>query len=98
MWTRWALGPVFALETSLNARRRQVYEARSFFVLIVLVGLIAVWFNIVLGKLGARLAPVIGIIACAVPLWRSRPCSAGLSLARSRACSVFLWPGLYRPD
>ncbi len=138
MWTRWALGPVFALETSLNARRRQVYEVRSFFVLIVLVGLIAVWFNnettnlgtggrastyqqmaklgelffytlagiqislvmlvapaatagsicidrargtlvhmlmtdlsdpeIVLGKLGARLAPVIGIIACAVPV------------------------------
>ena len=45
MWTRWALGPVFALETSLNARRRQVYEVRSFFVLIVLIGLIAVWFN-----------------------------------------------------
>jgi ABC-type transport system involved in multi-copper enzyme maturation permease subunit len=138
MWTRWELGPVFALETTLNARRRQVYEVRSFFVLIVLIGLIVVWFNhentnlgsggrastlqqmaklgelffytlagiqislvmlvapaatvgsicidrawgtlvhmlmtdlsdseIVLGKLGARLAPVIGIITCGVPV------------------------------
>ncbi len=37
------MGPVFALETSLNARRRHVYEARALFVLLVLIGLIVVW-------------------------------------------------------
>ncbi len=45
MWTRWGMGPVFALETSLNTRRRQVYEARALFVLLILIGLIVVWFN-----------------------------------------------------
>jgi ABC-type transport system involved in multi-copper enzyme maturation permease subunit len=138
MWKRWGVGPVFEFEALLNARRRQVYAGRSLFVLLVLVGLVIVWFNnplanispgsalsahqqlaklgetffftmagiqislvmlvapaatagsicidkargtlahmlmtdlsdveIVLGKLGARLAPVIGIIACGVPV------------------------------
>jgi ABC-type transport system involved in multi-copper enzyme maturation permease subunit len=138
MWKRWGLGPVFEFETVLNARRRQVYEGRALFVLLMLIGLIVVWFNnrnanltpgpglstnqqlaklgewffytmagiqislvmlvapaataesicidrargtlthmlmtdlsdveIVLGKLGARLAPVIGMIACGVPV------------------------------
>ena len=138
MWKRWGLGPVFAFENLVNARRRQVYEGRALFVLLVLIGLIVVWFNnensnfksgsrastyqqlaklgewffytmagiqislvmlvapaatagsicidrargtlvhmlmtdlsdveIVVGKLGARLAPVIGIIMCGVPV------------------------------
>jgi ABC-type transport system involved in multi-copper enzyme maturation permease subunit len=135
MLKRWGMGPVFEFGMLLNARRRQVYQGRSLFVLLVLVGLIVVQFiyqnapgsgltanqklarlgeaffftmaviqislvmlvasaatagsiciekargtlvhmlmtdlsdvEIVLGKLGARLAPVIGIIACGVPV------------------------------
>jgi hypothetical protein len=60
MWTRLGIGPVFALETSLNARRRQVYEARALFVLLVFIGLIVVWFNEDTPNLalGSRLATI----------------------------------------
>jgi ABC-type transport system involved in multi-copper enzyme maturation permease subunit len=139
MWNRWGLGPVYAYETLLNARRWQVYAGRSLFVLTLLIGMTIVWISqdrlsytiptgqppsfaqlaklgewffytmagvqvslvllaapaaaagsicmdrargtlmhmmmtdlsdveIVLGKLGARLAPIIGIIACGVPV------------------------------
>jgi ABC-type transport system involved in multi-copper enzyme maturation permease subunit len=138
MWKRWDMGPVFAFETLVNARRWQVYVGRSLFVLIVLVGMMVVWLvkedfipatgprpstyqqmatlgewffytmagiqvslvmlaapaatagsicmdrargtlthmlitdlsdvEIVLGKLGARLAPIIGMITCGVPV------------------------------
>jgi ABC-type transport system involved in multi-copper enzyme maturation permease subunit len=138
MWKRWGFGPVFAYESLLNARRWQVYAGRSFFVLVMLVGMVIVWMmrdsfarapvtrqpsyqqmaklgewffyaivgvqvslvmlaapaaaagsicmdrargtllhvmvtdlsdtEIVLGKLGARLAPVVGLIACGVPV------------------------------
>jgi ABC-type transport system involved in multi-copper enzyme maturation permease subunit len=138
MGTRWGMGPVFAYESLLNARRWQVYAGRSFFVLVLLVGMTIVWIGrnsygfapvpsgstyqemarigalffyamagiqvslvmlaapaaaagsicmdrargtlahmlvtdlsdveIVLGKLGARLAPVFGLIACGVPV------------------------------
>jgi ABC-type Na+ efflux pump permease subunit len=40
---RWGLGPVFACETLLNARRWQVYAARSALVLAMLVGMLIVW-------------------------------------------------------
>lgn len=135
---RWGLGPVFAYESLLNARRWQVYAGRAGFVLILLIGMAMVWIThkpdvwtptgpmptyrqmavigekffyaltgiqialvllaapaatagaicmdrargsllhmmvtdlsdaeIVLGKLAARLAPVFGLIACAVPV------------------------------
>ncbi len=136
MWKRWGTGPVFKYEMLLDSRRRQVYEGRALFVLLVLFGLLWVWFifdnaptgsrasiyqqmaqlgewffytmagiqisvvmlvapaatagsicidrargtllhmlmtdisnvEIVLGKLGARLAPLIGIILCGVPV------------------------------
>ena len=138
MWKRWGPGPVFAYESLLNARRWQVYAARSLFVLLILLGLVIVWAGrdhlgpgtlaklptnkqmaklgewfyyamagiqislvmlaapaaaagsicmdrahgslvhllvtdlsdeeIVLGKLGARLAPIVGLIACGVPV------------------------------
>jgi ABC-type transport system involved in multi-copper enzyme maturation permease subunit len=138
MWKRWGLGPVFAYESLLNARRWQVYAGRSLFVLVMLVGMTIVWITwnqltaapatklpiykqmaklgegfffalagiqislvmlaapaaaagsvcvdrargtllhvmvtdlsdieIVLGKLGARLAPIFGLIACGVPV------------------------------
>ena len=44
MWTRWGIGPVFAYESLLNARRWQVYAGRSLFVLVMLIGMIVVWF------------------------------------------------------
>ena len=53
MWKRWGLGPVFVYESLLNARRWQVYAMRSVFVLLLLVGLAAVW----LGKDKLRGAP-----------------------------------------
>ena len=137
MWERWGPGPVFIYETLLNARRWQVYAARSLFVLVILIGMVVVWFGsdravtsgqrsptyqelaklgeqffytmagvqlslvmlaapaaaagsicmdrargtlahmlvtdlsdveIVLGKLAARLAPVVGMIVCGVPV------------------------------
>jgi ABC-type transport system involved in multi-copper enzyme maturation permease subunit len=138
MWKRWGIGPVFAYESLLNARRWQVYAGRSFFVLVMLIGMTIVWLTrnhlgapapavlpaykqmaklgewfyyamagiqvslvmlaapaaaagsicmdrargtllhvmvtdlsdmeIILGKLSARLAPVIGLIACGVPV------------------------------
>ena len=138
MRKRWGFGPVFGYESLLNARRWQVFAGRSFFVLVMLVGMVVVWMmrdqftptpvtgrpnyqelaklgqwffyaivgvqislvmlaapaaaagsicmdrargtllhvmvtdlsdiEIVLGKLGARLAPVIGLIACSVPV------------------------------
>jgi ABC-type Na+ efflux pump permease subunit len=146
MWKRWGIGPVFAYESLLNARRWQVYAGRSLFVLVMLIGMMVVWLirdqaaappfgpapppgrsalptykqmaklgewffyavagtqlslvmllapaaaassvcmdrargtlvhmlvtdlsdrEIVLGKLGSRLAPVFGLIACAVPV------------------------------
>ncbi len=40
---RWGLGPVFACETLLNARRWQVYAGRSALVLVMLVGMVIVW-------------------------------------------------------
>jgi ABC-type transport system involved in multi-copper enzyme maturation permease subunit len=43
MRMRWGLGPVFALESRLNARRRQVYAGRSFFVLLLLLGMAFIW-------------------------------------------------------
>ncbi len=133
----WGMGPVFAFESLLNARRWQVYAGRSCFVSVLLVGMVIVWFGesngpvpvtvnptfqqmakigqgffyalagvqislvllaapaasagaicmdrargtllhvmvtdlsdveIVLGKLGSRLAPVFGMIACGVPV------------------------------
>ena len=45
MWKQWGLGPVFAFETLVNARRRQIYQVRSLFVLTILIGLIIAWFN-----------------------------------------------------
>ena len=138
MWNRWGMGPVFVYESMLNARRWQIYAARSCFVLLLLVGLAFVWVQndtltttpvqkpslyqqmallgekffyamagiqvslillaapaaaagsicmdrargtlahmmvtelsdpeIVLGKLGSRLAPIIGLMACGVPV------------------------------
>jgi len=136
---RWGLGPVFVYESLLNARRWQVYAARSMFVLALLIGMGIVWigninqatsFNttapltfqamsrigekffyalagiqlalvllaapaatagsicmdrargtllhmmvtdlsdveIVLGKLAARVAPVLGLVCCALPV------------------------------
>ena len=43
MWKRLGLGPVFLYESLLNARRWQVYAGRSFFVLLLLVGMAFVW-------------------------------------------------------
>ena len=43
MWKQWGMGPVFAYETLLNARRWQVYAGRSVFVLVMLVGMTIVW-------------------------------------------------------
>src|SRR5262249_50731803 len=136
MWQRFGVGPVFAYESLLNSRRWQVYAGRSLFVLVLLIGMIFVWFGrnpalrsgraptiealaevgesffyaragtqlslvilvapaaaagsictdrargtlehilvtdlsdveIVLGKLTARLAPIVGMIACGVPV------------------------------
>lgn len=138
---RWGLGPVFAFESLISARRWQVYALRASFVALLLAGLGIVWLNvcysarpgrpvaaggptfqqlaelganffyalagvqlslvmlaapafaagsicmdrargtllhlmvtdlsdaeIVLGKLGSRLAPVFGLICCAVPV------------------------------
>ncbi len=45
MWKRWGLGPVFAYESLLNARRWQVYAGRSIFVLVMLIGMTIVWFT-----------------------------------------------------
>ncbi len=138
MWKRWGMGPVFAYESLLTARRWQVYVGRSLFVAVILIGMTIVWITkdhkngpvvvpltpyqqfaklgewffyamagiqvslvmlgapaaaagaicmdrargtllhvmvtdlsdveIVLGKLGARVAPIIGLIACGVPV------------------------------
>ena len=138
MWKHWGMGPVFAYEALLNARRWQVYVGRSVFVLVMLVGMAIVWIardnlafapaarlptyqqmakvgewffyamagiqvslvllaapaaaagsicmdrtrgtllhvmvtdlsdaEIVLGKIGARLAPIFGLVACGVPV------------------------------
>ena len=43
MW--WGLGPVFAYESLLSARRWQVYAGRSIFVLALLVGMTIVWIS-----------------------------------------------------
>jgi hypothetical protein len=43
MWKRWGLGPVFAYESLMNARRWQVYMSRSVFVLVLLLGMTIVW-------------------------------------------------------
>ena len=40
MGTRIGLRPVFAVESMLITRRRQVYAARAFFVLMLLVGMV----------------------------------------------------------
>jgi hypothetical protein len=45
MRKRWGLGPVFVYESILNARRWQVYAARSFFVLVLLLGMVVVWIG-----------------------------------------------------
>src|SRR5689334_17942773 len=42
---RWGMGPVFAFESLLNARRWQVYAGRSFFVVVLLLGMVFVWFG-----------------------------------------------------
>jgi ABC-type transport system involved in multi-copper enzyme maturation permease subunit len=42
---RFGLGPVFACESALNARRWQVYASRAGFVLTLLCGIAIVWFN-----------------------------------------------------
>jgi ABC-type transport system involved in multi-copper enzyme maturation permease subunit len=137
MWQRWGPGPVFAYESLLSSRRWHVYAGRSFFVLVLLLGMVAVWtgsdgvlgsgrraltlddlaklgqqffyalagiqlslvilaapaaaagsictdrvrgtlehmmvtdlsdVEIVLGKLAARLAPIVGMILCGVPV------------------------------
>ena len=138
MWRRWGIGPVFAYESLLTARRWQIYVVRSLFVAVILSGMTIVWITkdqhngrvvvpltpyqqfaklgewffyamagiqvtlvmlaapaatagsicmdrargtllhvmvtdlsdveIVLGKLGARLAPIVGLIACGVPV------------------------------
>src|SRR5438309_1315770 len=39
------MGPVFTFESLLNARRWQVYAGRSFFVAVLLVGMVFVWFG-----------------------------------------------------
>ena len=44
MWQRLGPGPVFTYESLLNARRWQVYAGRSFFVLVILLGMVIVWF------------------------------------------------------
>lgn len=45
MPTRWGLGPVFAYESLLGARRWQVYAARAFFVVVLLIGMAVVWLG-----------------------------------------------------
>jgi hypothetical protein len=40
---RWGLGPVFACEALLGARRWQVYAARSLFVLMLLTAMTGIW-------------------------------------------------------
>src|SRR4051794_4814624 len=45
MRVRWGLGPLFAFESLLNARRRQVYAGRSCFVLVLLMGMVFVWVS-----------------------------------------------------
>jgi ABC-type transport system involved in multi-copper enzyme maturation permease subunit len=45
MGKRWGLGPVFAYETLLSARRWQVYAGRSFFVLALLIGMTIIWIS-----------------------------------------------------
>ncbi|MHC5542839.1 ABC transporter permease, partial [Singulisphaera rosea] len=43
MTMRWGFGPVFVLESQINARRRQVYALRSLFALVLLIGMSIVW-------------------------------------------------------
>jgi ABC-type transport system involved in multi-copper enzyme maturation permease subunit len=45
MPSRWGLGPVFVCESKLNARKWQVYAGRSFFVLVLLMGMVIVWLG-----------------------------------------------------
>ena len=42
---RWGMGPVFFYESLINARRWQVYAWRAIFVLVLLVGMTAVWLS-----------------------------------------------------
>jgi ABC-type transport system involved in multi-copper enzyme maturation permease subunit len=46
MARRWGLGPVFAYEWLINARRWQLYALRSLFVAALLVGLCVVWWSV----------------------------------------------------
>ena len=56
MRTRWGLGPVFVCESMLAARRWQVYASRSFFVLVLLVGMACIW----IGNTPGLFAPAAG--------------------------------------
>ncbi len=173
---RGGLGPVFAVETLLNARRPTIYAGRSLFVLVLLAGLTLVWIGIthdprtgtasgslkglaragesfyytltllelavallaapaatagaicldrsrgglthllvtdlsdaeiVLGKLAARLAPIVGLLACTLPVtamatllggidagalnWAFVVCLAVAVLGCSLAMTISVW-------
>ena len=60
MTSRWDLGPVFAVESLMNARRPSIYAGRSLFVLVLLAGLSLVWLANVkdaTGDVGGGLDP-----------------------------------------
>src|SRR5262245_35488405 len=44
MGMRRGLGPVFVYESLLSSRRWQVYAGRACFVLVLLLGMVSVWF------------------------------------------------------
>src|SRR3954447_19006028 len=48
-----SLGPVFASERGMNARRRRTYAQRSLFVALLLAALVTVWS----GRIGQRATP-----------------------------------------
>src|SRR4051794_32558258 len=50
MALRLGLGPVFAFEWITTSRRWQVYALRSFFVLVLLIGMFLIWWTSVAGK------------------------------------------------
>jgi ABC-type transport system involved in multi-copper enzyme maturation permease subunit len=144
MGVRWGLGPVFALESLMAARRWQYYALRSVYVGLLLLGLTLTWGpaertirsladaamiaeiffhtliivqlglvllaapaatasavcvdrargtllhafvtdltdrEIVLGKLGARLAPVVSLLACGLPVLALGSFLGGIDLA-----------------
>src|SRR5258708_3937940 len=64
MGMRPGLGPVFVYESLLNARRRQVYAVRAGFVLVLLLGMVCIWFaNVPVGSTNGGPAPTFKMMA-----------------------------------